>query len=225
MVAAPYPPAEQAISCLQAAGPRAIAARWRLPVAEGHWRERRVAERYPVPHSFSLLTSQTHPAVGGLFFAAKGALAHRSDLSIAENCELATCRGRAGSDTLRDSARKTRILCNFIKLSPRSWPLHPVYASLAFPAGLGTARPRCLSYAPKIPTLWNFMRKLRRPVSKPGTSRNGEKTPGPGFRGCGKNPGGARVVPSAAKAFLFAIVYVRPKGRTLQKHWFLRGLQ
>jgi hypothetical protein len=43
MVAAPYPPAQQAISCLQAAGPRAIAARWRLPVAEGLWRERRVA--------------------------------------------------------------------------------------------------------------------------------------------------------------------------------------
>jgi hypothetical protein len=45
---------------LQAAGPRAIAARWRLPVAEGHWRERRVAERYPVPHSFSLY--QPHPS-------------------------------------------------------------------------------------------------------------------------------------------------------------------
>ena len=45
-------------------------------------------------HTRSLSTSRTHPAVGGLFFALKGALANPSDLSIAENCKLATCRGR-----------------------------------------------------------------------------------------------------------------------------------
>ena len=84
---------------------------------------------------------------------------------------------------------KTRILCNFIKLSPRSWPLHPVICQPRLPRRFGdraAARPQCRSYAPKIPILCNFMRKFRRPVSKPGTSRNGEKLQGPALEAAEK---------------------------------------
>jgi hypothetical protein len=71
MVAALYPPTERAISCLQAAGPRAIAAGGvclllkAIGASEG-WRN---AIRY---HTRSL-SQPARPAVGGLFFAPKGA--------------------------------------------------------------------------------------------------------------------------------------------------------
>ena len=54
---------------------------------------------------------------------------------------------------------KTRILCNFIKLSPRSWPAHPLYAFLAGWGPLGRVPQLCS----KKPNFMQFYEKTAAP--------------------------------------------------------------
>jgi hypothetical protein len=87
----------------------------------------------------SLSTSNTHTAVGGLFFAPKGTLANRTHLSPRAVS--------VGSDTLRDSARKSSNFMQFYKIVP---------ALLDRAAG-------CRSYAPKDPNFMQFYEKTPAP--------------------------------------------------------------